>query len=245
MDRLIYIAMTGAQEALRAQAANNHNLANLNTPGFKADVSGFRSMPVFGPGFPARAYAMAERPGVVLSQGPVQPTGRKLDVAVQGEGWIAVMAPDGAEAYTRAGDLRLLSGVLVTGAGHPVLGNGGPIAVPPHEALEIGADGTLSIRPPGEGADALVAIDRIRLVNPRPSELVKGEDGLMRLAGGGTAPPDAKVRLVSGALEGSNVKAVEALVAMIDGARRYELQVRMMEAAKENDRRLTEVLTMA
>ncbi len=242
MDRLIYVAMSGAREALLAQRALHHNLANLSTPGFKADIRDFRSMPVFGPGFPSRAYAMAERPGVDLRPGAIQNTGRPLDVAVQGEGWIAVMAPDGAEAYTREGALHLVNGVLVTGGGHPVLGSGGPIAVPPHESLTIAADGTLSIRPLGETAQTVVVVDRIRLVNP-PS-LVKGEDGLMRLKGGGAAPPDGKVRLAAGALEASNVNAVDALVGMIESSRRFELQIRMMEAAKENDSRLNEILAM-
>lgn len=237
MDRMLYVAMSGAREIERAQAANTHNLANVHTAGFRADLTAFRAMPVFGPGFPSRVYAMAERPGVDLSSGPITTTGRELDVAVHGEGFLAVRAPDGTEAYTRRGDLRVGSlGQLETGDGHAVLGGGGgPIAVPPAEKIEIGADGTISIRPVGQAAGALVVLDRIKLVRPSPERLVKGADGLLRLKDGTAAEADAGVRLTAGALEGSNVDAVEALVNLIALARRYELQVKLMREAADND----------
>src|SRR5512143_2647468 len=167
MDRALYVAMTGAKQLLQAQASNSHNLANASTPGFRADLTDFRSMPVFGPGFPSRVYAMQERPGVDLKPGPIDATGRELDMAIKGDGWIAVQGPDGSEAYTRAGDLRISSGnILETGAGYPVMGQGGPIAIPPAEKIEIGTDGTISIRPLGEQASTLVQVDKIKLVNP-------------------------------------------------------------------------------
>jgi flagellar basal-body rod protein FlgF len=191
---------------------------------------------VFGPGYPSRVYAMAERPGVDLSPGPIATTGRELDVALNGEGFLAVLAPDGNETYTRRGDLRVgPNGQLETGDGHAVLGSGGPIAVPPAEKIEIGADGTISIRPVGQAANALVVLDRIKLVRPAPDQLVKGADGLLRLKDGATADADAGVRLTAGALEGSNVDAVEALVNLIAHARRYELQVKLMREAADND----------
>ena len=134
MDRLLYVAMTGASQTMLAQAANSHNLANASTTGFRADLSAFRAMPVFGPGAPSRVYAMAERPGVDMSYGTLVSTGNDLDLAVKGDGWIAVQGPDGREGYTRAGDLRIsTSGLLVNGAGHLVLGENGPIAIPPAE----------------------------------------------------------------------------------------------------------------
>jgi flagellar basal-body rod protein FlgF len=155
---------------------------------------------------------------------------------VKGEGWIAVQAPDGGEAYTRAGDLRVDSyGMLTTGAGHPVMGDGGPIAIPPNGKLDIGADGTISIRPLGQGANALAVVDRIKLVKLPPAQVTKGEDGLVRLRGGGQVQPDASVTLVSGALETSNVNAVESMVRLIELARQYETQVKMMKTAEEND----------
>jgi flagellar basal-body rod protein FlgF len=247
MDRMLYLAMTGAQQAMVAQSVNTNNLANVSTPGFRADLEQFRSMPVFGPGLPTRVYAMSERPAVDLTPGPVTSTGRELDVAVRGQGWIAVQAPDGSEAYTRAGDLRIdANGLLTTGNGLPVLGNGGsPIAIPPAEKLEIGADGTVSIRPVGQAANVLAEVDRIKLVNPDPAALVKGSDGLLRLADGGVAVADAAVQVTAGALEGSNVNAVEAMVNMIELARQYESQVKMMRTAKENDEATSQLMRLA
>ncbi len=246
MDRMLYVLMSGAKQLELAQAANTHNLANISTTGFRADLAAFRAMPVRGPGYPTRVFAMAERPGVNLNPGAITTTGRELDAAINGDGWIAVRARDGTEAYTRRGDLRLgANGVLQTGDGREVLGNSGPIAIPPAEKIEIGGDGTLSIRPVGQKASALATVDRIKLVNPPPSMLVKGQDGLMRLKKDGTtAEPDARVRLVSGALESSNVNAVEALVNMITLARQYEAQIKLMRNASDNDAASAQTLRM-
>jgi flagellar basal-body rod protein FlgF len=188
---------------------------------------------------------MAERPGVDLTAGVINSTGRDLDVAIKGDGWIAVQAADGSEAYTRAGNLNLgAGGLLVTGGGVPVMGNGGPIALPDAEKIEIGTDGTISIRGIGQAVSTLTTLDRIKLVNPDASQLVKGADGLMHLKNGEQAEPDAAVNLVSGALEASNVNAVEAMVNMIALARQYEAQVKMMSAAKEADDLSTQLLSM-
>jgi flagellar basal-body rod protein FlgF len=236
MDRMLYVAMSGAKETALAQARNTQNLANASTTGFKASLDAFASRPVIGPGHDTRTFAVTEDMRVDLSPGALQATGRDLDVALQGEGWIAVQAPDGAEAYTRAGDLRVDSvGLLTTGTGLPVLGDGGPIAVPPFQTLEIGSDGTISIRPLGQEANTLAQVDRIKLVNPDPTELVRGEDGLIRHAQGLEQPPDAGVNLVNGMLESSNVNTVEAMVRMIDLARHFEMQVKMMKTAEDND----------
>jgi flagellar basal-body rod protein FlgF len=246
MDRSLYLAMTGAQQTLHAQAVNAHNLANVSTVGFRADLSQFRSMPVFGETLDSRVFALAERPGVDLSPGALETTGRNLDVAVNGEGWIAVQAPDGTEAYTRAGDLQVASvgGLLETGAGHPVIGDAGPIALPPFEKIEIGSDGTISIVPFGQSATNLVQLDRIKLVHPPPEDLEKGLDGLLRLPGSEPAPADAAVSIVSGALEGSNVSMVGALVEMMSLARRFEMQVQMMQASDENETRAAALLQL-
>jgi flagellar basal-body rod protein FlgF len=235
MDRMLYVAMSGAQETLLAQANATNNLANATTSGFLADLNQFRSMPVFGSGHPTRVYAMDERPTSNFENGSTQYTGRDLDVAVKDGGWIAVQAKDGGEAYSRRGDLRVdENGLLMTGNDLPVMGNGGPIAVPPFEKIDIGVDGTVSIRPLGATGDQLAVIDRIKLVAPQYEEMEKGDDGLMRLKGGGQAEPDAAQRLVSGALESSNVNVVNEMVDMIELARRFELQVKMMKTAQEN-----------
>jgi flagellar basal-body rod protein FlgF len=247
MDRMLYLAMSTAKQTMQAQAVNTNNLANASTTGFKEDLEQFRSMPVFGQGMPSRVYAMTERPGINLEPGPINNTGRELDVAVQGQGWIAVQAADGSEAYTRAGDLKLDgTGMLTTGTGHPVLGNNGaPIIVPPAESLQIGNDGTISIRPVGQAASTLAEVERIKLVNPNPSDLTKGEDGLIRLKGGGNSPADASVSLASGALEGSNVSTVEAMVKMIELQRQYEMQVKMMKTAREDGNASDQLLKLA
>lgn len=237
MDRMLYVAMTGAQQTLRAQAITSHNLANANTVGFRQDMADFRNMPVFSDdGLPSRAFAMTERSSIDLKPGKLMSTGRDLDIAVQGEGWIAIQAPDGGEAYTRSGDLqRDANGLLTTATGYPVLGNGGPISIPPADKIEIGVDGTISIRPPGAAITELVVVDRIRLIKATPDNpLYKDTSGLMRSATGQPEPPDATVTLVAGALEGSNVNPAESLVRMIEDARRYEMQVKMMSTAQEN-----------
>ncbi len=235
MDRNLFISMSGAKETLLAQTAVASNLANAATYGFKADLEQFRSMPVFGPGYPSRVYAMHERPATDFYPGPIQTTGRELDVAVQGEGWLAVQAPDGSEAYTRRGDLQLSpEGLLKTGDGLLVLGENGPIAIPPAQKLEIAPDGTISIVPLGGKPDVSAVIDRIKLVRPPVDQLEKSQDGLIRLKNGATAQAEGGVSLVAGALEGSNVNAVAALVEMIELARRFELQVKMMKTAEDD-----------
>lgn len=245
MDRMIYVAMSGAKQTAIAQGLNSNNLANANTTGFRQDLADMRSMPVYGPGAPSRVYAMAERPSVDLNNGVMQATGRDLDVAIQGQGWLAVQAADGSEAYSRRGDLRIESGgLLVNGSGQPVLGEGGPIAIPQAESLEIGTDGTITVRGIGQNPSVLTVVDRIRLVNPDPAQLEKGKDGLMRLAGGATAPADAAVQLISGALEGSNVNTVDAMVNMIALARQYETQVKMMKTAGDLENSANELLSL-
>ncbi len=245
MERMLYVAMSGARQVMLAQAAHANNLANANTTAFRADLNSFRSMPVFGPGLPSRVYAMDEQPGVDLSRGTLVRTGRDLDLAIEGEGWIAVQAADGSEAYTRAGNLHLgPGGQLLTATGEPVLGGDGPVAVPPYEKLEIGADGTVSVRGLGEPANAVSVVDRIKLVRPPEGELVRGADGLFRLRNGLAAEADGTVRVVAGALEQSNVNAIEAMVSMLTLQRSFELQVKLMQAAEQNEERTTELMRL-
>lgn len=246
MDRALYVAMAGAKEIMQAQTVNANNLANVSTNGFKADLNAFMSVPVNGPGYQSRVYAVDGGNGVDLSPGAIQATGRDLDVAVQGDGYIAVQAADGSEAYTRAGNLKLdAGGQLLTGAGHPVLGSGGPMAVPPSEKLEIGADGTISVRPLGQSAATLSAVDRIKLVKIPVDQLRKGDDGLLRVAPGNEPTTDGSVRVVSGALEGSNVNAVDSMVTMISLSRSYEMTVKAMRSVEDNDRAASELIKLS
>jgi len=232
---MLYIAMNGAKNALLAQATTSHNLANANTVGFKADLDEFKSLPVYGPVLASRVYSEDSRVGTNLNAGSIMTTGRDLDVAIQGEGWIAVQAADGQEAYTRAGDLRINSaGLLTTGAGHPVLGNDGPIAIPPAAKIDIGTDGSITVLSPGDPANAPLLVDRIRLVNPPREAMEKRLDGLMGVRPGTEVVADANVRVISGALEGSNVNAVDSMVRMIQYARMFETQSKLMQQADAN-----------
>ncbi|MDZ7753490.1 MAG: flagellar basal body rod protein FlgF [Gammaproteobacteria bacterium] len=246
MDRMVYVAMTGAREAMHGLAVNANNLANVTTPGFRADLAQARSMPVFGPGHPTRAYAMTERPGHDLNPSTIHTTGRPLDVAIGGAGWLGVLDAQGNEAYTRRGDFQTtVNGILVNGAGQPVLGNGGPIALPPAQAVEIAGDGTISILPMGQNANALVTVDRLKLVNPPGAEMEKGEDGLFRRRDGVPAEADAAVQVVSGGLETSNVSAVAAMTEMMTLARNFEFQIKVMETAKETSERAATILRLS
>lgn len=254
MDRSLYIAMSGAKQTLLAQTANANNLANTQTSGFKSDFEQYRSMPVFGPGFPTRVYAMTERPGSDFTPGAVQTTGNAYNVAIKGEGWLAVQDKKGLEAYTRNGELRVTTdGQLQTGDGLPIIGNNGPIALPPFNQLEIGEDGTVSIIPTGGNATTVAAIDRIKLVNPPITDIEKLDDGLMHLkppAQPGQPPvkpleADVNVQLIQGALEGSNVGAVAAMVEMIELSRNFELQTKVMKTVNDDSGVSAKLMNMA
>ncbi len=235
MDEAIYLAMTGAKQTEIAQAINTNNLANISTTGFRADLHAFSSVPVEGPGVDSRINAVVETYGTDFSQGPTTFTGRDLDVAIQGPGFIAVQAPDGSEAYTRAGDLRVdPSGLLMTGRGDLVLGNAGPVSIPPNAGLTMGTDGSITVQPLGQGPEALSLIDRLKLVNPDVKQLAKGEDGLLRHVDAQPLEPDGAVRITSGALEQSNVNAAMTLINMIELSRQYEMQVNIIREAKDN-----------
>lgn len=235
MDRFLYVSMTGAKETLRAQTVNNHNLANASTTGFRADLSAFQTRAVSGPGYQSRAYATNATTGWDSTLGSAMATGRDLDVAIQGQGWLAVQASDGSEAYTRAGDLRVdASGLLQTGAGHPVMGASGPISVPPFQSITVAGDGTVSIVPLGQAVNTLATVGRIKLVNPPAESIARGEDGLFRVTDGSSPVADASVHLASGVLESSNVNIADAMVNMIELARHFDLQVKAMRTAEDN-----------
>ncbi|AMX03187.1 flagellar basal body rod protein FlgF [Microbulbifer thermotolerans] len=250
MDRILYTAMSGARQSMEQQAVVSNNLANVSTSGFRAQLHALRAVPVQGDGqLPTRVSVMASTPGADFSAGPVNATGRDLDVALQGNAWLAVQAADGSEAYTRRGDLQVDANGMLTTAGRPVIGQGGPIVVPLGASLSMGADGTLSAIGAGEDPEALAQVGRLKLVDPGETRLVRGEDGLFRAppdAAGNSAPlpADENARLISGALEGSNVNAVESMVAMIDNARRYEMQIKVIESADENARRADNLLSI-
>lgn len=246
MDRLIYTAMTGAKHILEQQATVSHNLANATTTGFRAQVDAFRAVPVQGEGLPTRAFVVDSTVGSDFAPGPLQHTGRELDVALQGAGWFAVQLEDGSEAYTRHGSLKLSeNGVLQTHNGLSVLGDGGPISVPPDTVVEIARDGTVSAIPTTNDKNAVNELGRIKLVNPAPDTLVRGDDGLFRLKGGGAAEADGDVSLIGGTLEGSNVNVVDAMVNMISLARQFEVHMKLLQNAETNANKAGQLLALS
>jgi flagellar basal-body rod protein FlgF len=234
MDKALYIGMTAAKNNMLGQAVRANNLANASTTGFRSDFEQARSMGVYhGEGLPTRAYALTETPQTNFAEGPSIQTGRDLDVAIKGPGFIAVQSPDGREAYTRVGSFYIdNSGVLFTGNDFPVMGNSGPMAIPEFQKLEIAQDGIVSVVIKGEAPDALSQVDQIKLVNPDESLLTKGKDGL--LYANKDVFPDVNVTLVSGFLEGSNVNPVNELTHILTLARQYEMAIKLMKKAEEN-----------
>ncbi len=248
MDRALYIAMSGAKQNVVSQTAHSNNLANASTTGFRSDYTQSRAQPVFGDHFPTRAFAMAERPASDLRQGPLQETGRSLDVTIEGAGWFVVEGADGEEAYTRGGNLSVdPQGRLLNGSGLQLIGDAGPIVIPPYESIEIARDGTISIRPRGEGAEAIAEVTQMRLVNPDGKTLEKGTDGLFRLRGRQPgdqgANVDPNMSIVSGFIEGSNVNAVTELTQVLAMNRQYEMQIKLMKTADENSSAATQLLS--
>lgn len=244
MDKAVYIAMSSAHNIMSAQAVHANNLANANTDGFQSDLAQMRSMGLYyGDGYSTRAYAQTERAATDFGRGSMVATGRDLDMAVEGDGWIAVLAPDGTEAFTRSGSLKVdPQGQLLTGNNLPVLGNGGPIAIPPADKITLGADGTITIQPQGQAAEVLSTVDRIKLVRPDSMDLEKGADGLVRRRDGQEEVPDATIRLQSGFLESSNVNAVEEMTNIMALARQFEINVKMMETMRQTSESASQVL---
>jgi len=231
---MLYVGMTGARAMQLAQATNANNLANASTSGFRADFHQLMAETVTGPGLATRVNTVAGERASQLQAGPIQQTGRELDVSVTGEGWLAVQDNEGKEAYSRRGDLQItVTGQLLNGAGQPVLGENGPVSIPPHSSLTIGRDGSVSVIPLGQGADTLAVVDRIKLVTLDQSQVIKGNDGLMRQQDDKPGEVSATIGLQSGSLEGSNVNTVDAMVNMISLSRSYEMQVKMMQTAKD------------
>ena len=246
MDRALYIAMTGATQTLKAQAVNSHNLANASTVGFKAELAAQQAVAVDGPVMPTRVNARLEGQGFDSSLGNIMQTGNPLDVALGPGRWLAVQAPDGSEAYTRAGNLQVgADGLLRNGAGHLVLGDGGPLSVPPSSQVSIGGDGTVSIVPLGQGPESPAVMGRLKVVVGEAQQLNRGIDGLMRARPGETLNPASGGVLTSGALEGSNVNIAESMVTMIQLARNFELQVKLMRTAEQNAQASTSLMRMS
>ena len=246
MDRLIYTAGSGAKHILEQQATASHNLANVSTTGFRAQVDAFRAVQVEGGTLPTRAFVVNATSGTDVSSGPLQATGRDLDVAVKGRGWIALTMADGSEAYTRSGALNMNENGLLTGqGGNAVAGDGGPISVPPDVTVAIGGDGTISTIATGTKPGTPTVLGRLKLVNPPENNLVRGDDGLFRLKDGKPAEVDPAVSVAGGMLEGSNVNPIDSMVNMISLARSFEMQMSMMKNAENNATKATQILALS
>ena len=248
MDRMIYTAMSGASQTMERQASVAQNLANVNSTGYRAEEQRLRAVQVIpGAGstaLPTRAFVIDASTHTDFTPGPLQMTARPLDVAVQGQGWIALAMPDGSEAYTRDGSLHEdVNGVLQTRTGIPVQGDGGTISIPPDVKVTIGADGTVSVVNESGQKNSVNALGQIKLVNPPQADLVRGDDGLFRLRSGAPATTDPGVKLADGYLEGSNVDPIEQMVSMISLSRQFDMQMKTMTNAQANDQAATQIIT--
>ena len=245
MDKLIYTAGSGAKHILDKQATASNNLANVTTTGFRAQIDTFRAAQVQGEGLPTRALVVNSTVGSDFSSGALQTTGRDLDVAVKGRGWLTVQMPDGSEAYTRNGALQMNeNGLLTTTQGLAVLGDGGPMTVPPEVSVAIGGDGTVSTIATTTKPGAPTTLGRLKLVNPPEADLVRGDDGLYRLKDGKAADVDPNVVVAGGALEGSNVSPIDSMVTMISLARSFDLQMSLLKNAENNAAKATQILAL-
>lgn len=245
MDRLIYTAMTGAKHILDQQATTAHNLANATSTGFKAQLDSFRAVPVISEGLPTRAFVVDATVGSDFKSGVIQTTGRELDVAIQGKGWLSVQREDGSEGYTRNGSLRINeNGLLQTASGQTIMGDGGPISIPPDVNITIGKDGTISAVNNGDTPGPSNILGRLKLVNPDEANMVRSADGLFAMKDGNAADADANVIVVGGALESSNVNVVESMVNMISLARQFETQMKLIQTAENNANKASQLLSL-
>ena len=246
MDRMIYTAMTGAKHVLEKQATNSHNLANATTTGFRAQIDSFRAVPVVSDGLPTRTFVVDATVGTNFDPGTIHQTGNGLDVAIHGKGWFTVQLQDGSEAYTRSGNFKLTeNGELQTQSGLTVMGDGGPISVPPDIVVSFGKDGTVSGVSTNTTPSIVTALGRLKLVNPPEETLVRGDDGLFRTKDGNPVDNDDTVTVVGEAIEGSNVNVAEAMVNMISMARQFEMHMNLLKNAESNSAKATQILSLS
>jgi flagellar basal-body rod protein FlgF len=230
-QQLFYLAMGGLDATMQNAAAAANNLANRDTTAFKSQSAVFQAAPLYDQGLPDRVAVASRTTSTDFSSGPIEQTGRNLDVAISGPGWIAVQASDGSIGLTRNGSFSISPlGVLQTSDGHPVLGRGlAPIALPPLQKVTIGQDGTISGTLRGQSPDQVAALNRLMLTNPPTAALQRRGDGLFQDTTGAPQPA-AAVRLQTGALEGSNTEPMSLMLNMIETTREYQMQTEMMRA---------------
>lgn len=242
MDRLIYTAMSGAGAAANRQAVLSNNLANVTTNGFRAQLETYRAVPLNGEGASTRVFAVEASAGFLDKPGQAQQTNRALDAMTTDKSWFAVQGLDGNEAYTRNGSFEVAAdGTLMTATGHIVLSSGGaPITVPPGADVTLSNDGSISAKVPGQPISVLGKLKQVTPTSEDP--LKRGDDGLFRSYSGNPLDNDDAARLHVGVLEGSNVNAIETMVGMIQTARQFEAQTRLLSSAEANDRAAAQLL---
>lgn len=247
MDRAIYTAMGAANAALNRQATTANNLANASTNGFRAQLTAYRAVPVNGPSLATRAMVAESTPYHDDTQGTINTTGRSLDVAMPQNGWLAVSLPDGSEGYTRDGNIEVDSEGQLRVRGMPLMGDGGPITVPPQSQLTIAPDGTITSLGAGDEPSALAQVGRLKIVNATMQDLRHGDDGLFHSAGAGAQvlPADLTLRVMPGALESSNVSPVKAMVDMIATARGFDMQMKVITSVDDNEKNANQLLSMS
>ncbi|MFP1907810.1 flagellar basal body rod protein FlgF [Lonsdalea quercina] len=251
MDHAIYTAMGAASQTMEQQSVIANNLANVSTPGFRAQLNAMRAVPVEGPTLPTRTLVVASTPGADMSQGPLNYTSRPLDVAVQDDGWLAVQLPNGEEAYTRNGAIQVDETGQLTIQGYPVVGDDGPLTVPVQSTVTIAADGTISALGDGDAPNTVGAAGALKLVKSEPNQLVRSDDGLFHISPqaqqqvGNALPADDTVKVMPGVLEGSNVNSTETLVDMINSARRFEMQMKVITNVDQNAESANKLLSVS
>ncbi|QWA09082.1 flagellar basal body rod protein FlgF [Sodalis ligni] len=251
MDHAIYTAMGAASQSLDQQAIISNNLANASTPGFRAQLSAMRAVPIEGETLPTRTLAVASTPGSLMTQGPLNSTARPLDVAVQDQGWLAVQLPNGQEAYTRDGNMQMDNTGQLLIQGYPVVGQNGPLVVPTQSSITVAADGTVSALGDADAPNTVEEVGQLKRVRADAGQLERGDDGLFHLSAaaaaqtGNALPNDDTVKVMPGVLEGSNVNTAETLVDMIGTARRFEMQMKMITDVDQNAEHANELLSLS
>lgn len=251
MDHVIYTAMGAASQTLQQQAVNANNMANVTTNGYRAQLAALRAVPVDGPSMPSRTLVVASTPGADMTAGPINNTERPLDVALEKDGFLAIRLPDGTEAYTRNGNIQLSSEGRLMVQGHPLMGDGGPIDIPPQAEVTIAVDGTISALNGGDPPNTIAQLGSLKLVRATGNDLVRGDDGFFHMTAetrqrrGNALPADPDIRVMPGMIEGSNVSASGTMVDMIANARRFEMQMKVIHSADENEQSANQLLAMS
>ncbi len=229
MENGIYIGIS-RQTALRRQmdvVANN--LANVNTPAYRAERMVFKEFMV-QPSKQSAAYSFVQDVGQYRSteNGPITQTGNELDVALNGEGYFVVDTPAG-ERYTRHGRFQLdANGFVVTTEGHQVLTDAGPIQIPPQStSISINGDGSISTEFGPLGSLRVVTFED-------DQEPQRGANGLYTTEQDPQAAND--VQIVQGSLEQSNVVAVLEITRMMEISNAHNSLQKMLQNEDERNR---------